>query len=238
MDSPTPTPAPDIDTLDRTDKPPVRRPTLELSVTQIVGGSLAAATAAALSSSLGVAGTIIGAATFSVITAVAGALYTQSLRRTRERVRAGAALPLRARRPAAPPPTATGAPALTRSPIRISRLLAAAAVVFVVAFAGITAYELLTGAPISGGTAGTTLNEVTGTGAGDVDVAPEQERPAGTPSVEPTEASSEVSSEPSATTTPAGTTEPVGTTTPPAGSTTPAPTPSPTPTAPATTPAP
>ncbi len=69
---------------------PVRRIQLDLSPSQVAGGSLAAATAAALSSTLGVAGTIVGAAVFSLITAVVGALYTQSLRRTRTRMAAAA----------------------------------------------------------------------------------------------------------------------------------------------------
>jgi hypothetical protein len=65
-----------------------RKPFLDLSATQLIGGSLAAATAAALGSRLGVVGTIVGAALVSVVSAVAGALYTQSLRRTQELIRA------------------------------------------------------------------------------------------------------------------------------------------------------
>ncbi|MDQ6642174.1 MAG: hypothetical protein M3Y66_06745, partial [Actinomycetota bacterium] len=65
-----------------------RKPLLDLSLTQLIGGSAAAATAAALGSRLGVVGTIVGAALVSVISAIAGAVYTQSLRRTREMVRA------------------------------------------------------------------------------------------------------------------------------------------------------
>ncbi len=55
---------------------------LDLSATQIVGGALAAMTAAALGSQLSVAGTVVGAALASIIAAVAGSLYTASLRRT------------------------------------------------------------------------------------------------------------------------------------------------------------
>lgn len=61
---------------------------LDLSLTQIIGGSLAAATAAGLGSTLGVAGTIVGAAVFSVISAVAASIYTASLRHTREAAKA------------------------------------------------------------------------------------------------------------------------------------------------------
>ncbi len=44
-------------------------------------------TAAALGSQLSVAGTVVGAALASIIAAVAGSLYTASLRRTRDKVR-------------------------------------------------------------------------------------------------------------------------------------------------------
>ena len=44
-------------------------------------------TAAALGSQLSAAGTIVGAALASIIAAVAGSLYTASLRRTRDKVK-------------------------------------------------------------------------------------------------------------------------------------------------------
>jgi hypothetical protein len=64
--------------------PEPERKRLDLSLSQTVGGSLAAATAAYLGSRLGVVGTIVGAAVVSVMSALAGVLYTNSLRRTRE----------------------------------------------------------------------------------------------------------------------------------------------------------
>src|SRR5919112_2566842 len=60
---------------------------LDLSPIQVVGGALAAMTAAALGSRFSVEGTVIGAALASVIAAVASALYTASLRRTHDAVR-------------------------------------------------------------------------------------------------------------------------------------------------------
>jgi hypothetical protein len=60
---------------------------LDLSAAQVVGGALAAMTAAALGSQLSVAGTVVGAALASIIAAVAGSLYTASIRRTREKVK-------------------------------------------------------------------------------------------------------------------------------------------------------
>lgn len=60
---------------------------LELSFTQVLGGALAAMTAAGLGSTLGVAGTIIGAAFASVVAGVAGAVYTASLKTGHAKVR-------------------------------------------------------------------------------------------------------------------------------------------------------
>ncbi len=65
-----------------------KRPVLGLSLTQVVGGSAAAATAALLGSRLGTTGTIVGAALASIVSAIAGALYTASLARTRQVVAA------------------------------------------------------------------------------------------------------------------------------------------------------
>jgi hypothetical protein len=59
----------------------------DLSPSQIIGGALAAMTAAAIGSRLGAAGTIIGAAAASVVAAVSGALYTASVRHTHEKVK-------------------------------------------------------------------------------------------------------------------------------------------------------
>ncbi len=60
---------------------------IDLSPSQVLGGALAAMTAAAIGSRLGAAGTIIGAAAASVVAAVAGAVYTASLRHTHAKVR-------------------------------------------------------------------------------------------------------------------------------------------------------
>jgi hypothetical protein len=64
-----------------------KKKVFDLSMTQVAGGALAAMTAAALGSTLGVAGTIVGAALASVVAGVAGSLYTASLRTGREKVR-------------------------------------------------------------------------------------------------------------------------------------------------------
>lgn len=57
-----------------------------LSLTHVGGGALAAVTAALAASRLGVTGTVLGAAFGSVISTIAGALYTHSLDRAQTRV--------------------------------------------------------------------------------------------------------------------------------------------------------
>ncbi|MGI8679884.1 MAG: hypothetical protein ACR2LX_14625 [Jatrophihabitans sp.] len=77
--------------LDRTSVHPLGRrrrvPRFDLSATQLAATALAAITATFVASYLGVSGTIIGAAVASVATAIGNAVYGQSLRSTRERVR-------------------------------------------------------------------------------------------------------------------------------------------------------
>jgi hypothetical protein len=57
-----------------------------ISIPQIVGGALAAATAAAIGSQLGVAGTIFGAAVASVVGGVAGTFYSAGIEGTHRKV--------------------------------------------------------------------------------------------------------------------------------------------------------
>lgn len=61
---------------------------LDLSLTQVVAGALAAVSAAWAASTLGVAGTVIGAAVVSVTITVLSAVYQHGARRTAERLRA------------------------------------------------------------------------------------------------------------------------------------------------------
>lgn len=163
-----------------------RKPFLDLSLTQLIGGSAAAATAAALGSRLGLVGTIVGAGVVSVISAIAGAVYTQSLRRTQEMIRAreliGAReLMIRAgQRTGAltmPPRPAgresgverDGEPEDDDEPVpgtptmwqRVTwkTILVTAVVVFLIAGIAITATELLTGRSLDG-SEGTTVSNV------------------------------------------------------------------------------
>ena len=123
----------------------------DLSVTQLLGGSMAAATAAALGSRLGVVGTIAGAAVLSVVSAIAGSLYTNSMSRARDVVllvrsrrdlpsgRPVVAIPARMRRGWSGPDRATR-----------RRTLATAGAVFALAAAFLAGLQLATGAPVTG----------------------------------------------------------------------------------------
>ena len=97
---------------------------LQLPITQILAGVLAAITAAFGASYLGVNGTIIGAAVMSLFSAVGTAVYTHSLKRTGERMRAAV-------------------------PSRLARVGTGAVVVFVAALAVLTGVELIAGRPVS-----------------------------------------------------------------------------------------
>ena len=195
---------------------------LDLSVTQIVGGALAAMTAAFLGSRLSVAGTVIGAALASIIAAVAGSLYTASLRRTSDKVRSvwtGAAngTPTRievvtedtartepdaAAAPAAevrPEPVVRrfgSAPTWWRSRRLWKRILVGAIATFALAVAAVTGLELISGQALSGGS-GTTFEQVREPGPGTSSA--DEREPSASPSEESSdtpEPSTEESSEP------------------------------------------
>ena len=154
---------------------------LELSVTQIVGGALAAMTAAALGSTLGLGGTIIGAAFASIIAGVAGALYTTSLRRTRERVKT--VFSGRSASPGAEPPPPVRAPQPARK-LPWKRAVVIALAAFALAIVALTGYEALTGHAISGGK-GTTVEQV-GNGGRQTNTPVTKHTKSPSPSVSPT----------------------------------------------------
>lgn len=178
-----------------TDENP-RKSFLDLSLTQIIGGSLAAATAAALGSRIGVVGTVAGAMLVSVVSAVAGALYTQSLRRTQEMVRARELLgarervqrvSARARRPtlrdASNPELAVIEEAVDEatpsiwSRITWKTVAVTAAVLFLIAAVVVTGTELLTGRSLDGN-GRTTVSRIVGGGPA---ASPTKTTPAPTP---------------------------------------------------------
>jgi hypothetical protein len=159
------------------DKKP-KKSKFDLSVTQVLGGALAAMTAAALGSQLSVAGTVVGAALASIIAAVAGSLYTASIRRTREKVKTvfWTGQPNEVEEPTvmeivsdseghvAEQRSHLVAPEPASSPQRgrklnWKRIAVAALATFAIAAVSLTAVELVTGHALSGGN-GTTFQQV------------------------------------------------------------------------------
>lgn len=180
-----------------------RKPFLDLSATQLIGGSLAAATAAALGSRLGVVGTIVGAALVSVVSAVAGALYTQSLRRTQELIRAREMLGARerlakvgavARRPTLrddPHPDTQEIEAAVEdatpsiwSRVTWKGVAATAGILFVITALVITGTELLTGQSLDGRSRTTVTDVLKGGDSSDTsdNVSPTTQTPTTDPS--------------------------------------------------------
>jgi hypothetical protein len=214
---------------------------LDLSATQVIGGALAAMTAAALGSQLSVAGTVVGAALASIIAAVAGSLYTASLRRTTDKVKTVLAVQpnesedptvieivedrdghVVGQRDHVVGSEATGDPQPRRT-LRLNwkRVAVGALAVFGIAAASLTVFELATGQALSGGE-GTTIQQVRD-GNADRQSDTKKEKPSKKSTEEPTAAATETpTTEPSE----PPTSEPTETTT------------APTPQAEATTPAP
>lgn len=207
------------------DPAPEKKSWLDLSPIQVMGGALAAMTAAGLGSRFSVEGTVIGAALASVIAAVASALYTASLRHTSAAVRgvlggrrsqAAATRGTSARKPVPTGSTAVTPEALAtladpsrRRSVVLSAVLGAVAI-FVLAGGALTMYEAIAGQALSGGR-GTTISQVQREGSEDrrtddpapapTDSAEPSESADPTPTAEPSdtpEAESEPTDEPSA----------------------------------------
>ncbi|MFJ9350618.1 hypothetical protein [Streptomyces sp. NPDC101237] len=135
---------------------------IDLSVPQVAGSAVAAVVAAKLASSVGVYGTILGAGVVSVIATCGGTLFQHFLRRTGEQLRVATVTP-RSREEAAPAPGEFTAGTVYRARTRTwRRPVLAAALVFAVAMAGITTYELVSGSSFSGGSGTTVTGAVTG----------------------------------------------------------------------------
>ncbi|MFJ8174738.1 hypothetical protein [Streptomyces sp. NPDC094469] len=139
---------------------------IDLSVAQVAGSAVAAVVAAKLASSVGVYGTILGAGVVSVIATCGGTLFQHFLRRTGEQLRDATVTP-RPREQAASAPGEFTAGTVYRARARTwRRPVLAAALVFAVAMAGITTYELVSGSSFSGGSGTTVSGAVTGGKAG------------------------------------------------------------------------
>ncbi len=161
---------------EETTNTPEKEKLFDFSLPSIMGGALAAATAAALGSRIGVAGTVIGAAVASLIAATASTLYTGSIKATHRSVRRlwvdedGAPIAAESEQVTAPMPLPTRAS--RRGWWAVGVAVASSAVTAVASFA--IAMGLVTGAEVTTGQR-TTLSQL-------------QDKPKPTPSatVEPT----------------------------------------------------
>jgi len=144
---------------------------VDLSVTQVVAGSLAAVTSAVAASRLGVAGTLGGAAVGSVVATVGAAYYEHYLDRTRQRLRSAAVRrPTRDGRPTPEPPVLSVPASGTLPPTADGNewwrragwaaLGLSAVVAFGIGVLVLTGYEWAAGGPVSGNGGGTTLSRV------------------------------------------------------------------------------
>ncbi len=174
---------------------------LDINWTNSAGSALGAVSAAVLLSSLGVVGTLLGAALGSLCITIGGALYTHSMNVTKEKAAAAAAAASRRAKPRQPesvgsPKSSSRAPEAPATPpaqesrgqvlrgLPWKRILGLAAALFAVTMAIILAFELTTGRAVStytGGTdntgVGTSIPGVKGTGVeapGTDDVIPEE----------------------------------------------------------------
>ncbi|MFF1439347.1 hypothetical protein [Streptomyces sp. NPDC058295] len=158
----------------------MKRKRIDLSVPQVAGSAVAAVVAAKLASYFGVYGTILGAGLVSVVATCGGSLFQHFFRRTGEQLRDTqvrdvqvrdvqvrdpqvAAKP-RVRTPPAPGEFTEGTVHRARSGRR-RRPVVAAALVFGVAMAGITTYELVSGDSFSGDRGTTVTEAVSGGGS-------------------------------------------------------------------------
>ncbi|MGW8636446.1 hypothetical protein [Streptomyces sp. NPDC055793] len=138
---------------------------IDLSVAQVAGSALAAVVAAKLASSFGVYGTILGAGVISVVATCGGSVLQHFFKRTGEqlRVKRTAAVAQGAGRGAAPAPGEFSKGTVYRARTTgWKRPVLAAALVFGVAMAGITTYEVASGENLSGGHRTTVGNALSG----------------------------------------------------------------------------
>ncbi|MBW8794161.1 MAG: hypothetical protein JF597_11345 [Streptomyces sp.] len=139
---------------------------IDLSVPQVAGSAVAAVVAAELASSFGVYGTILGAGVVSVIATCGGSVFQHFFRRTGEQFRDATVTGARTPRPQEQAPPASGRfgeGTVYRARLRTRRRpLVAAALVFTVTMAGITACELVSGNTFGGGAGTTVGSAVTG----------------------------------------------------------------------------
>ncbi|WP_399890198.1 hypothetical protein ACGH7X_29085 [Streptomyces sp. BBFR51] len=137
---------------------------IDLSVPQVAGSALAAVVAAKLASSFGVYGTIVGAGLISVVATCGGSVLQHFFKRTGEQLRVKrtvGAVPTGGE-PASAPGEFTEGTVYRARTTGWKRPVVAAALVFGVTMAGITAYEVASGQNLSGGRSTTVGSAFTG----------------------------------------------------------------------------
>jgi hypothetical protein len=167
---------------------------------QILAGAMAAVTAAVLGSTMGFAGTVVGAGLASIVTTLGGALYLRSIQRTKQGVRtvrdkvvarAGATSVTLVQEdldaddledPEGPAADEDDQPPARRK-MRWPAVIAGAVLAFVLGMMAVTGVEWLRGEPLSGGE-GTTVGGIVRSGQSggqDHDKAPPATRESTTP---------------------------------------------------------
>lgn len=185
------------------------RERFRVSGIQVAAGSAAAATAAFAASSLGLAGTIVGAALVSATITVLAAVYDHSLRRASERLREarllesarrgseGGADPAGRRSEQVAEPDEESTLVLPALDLEGSdgyhwrRIAVVSLLVFALAMAAVTAFELVTGKPVSSlftgdDASGTTIGNVVDRPRRSEDPTPTPSSPDPAPTVTPT----------------------------------------------------
>ncbi len=139
-------------------------------ISQVLAGALAAVTAALIGSTMGVAGTVVGAGLASVVSTIGGVLYQRSIERTTESVRTvrakvvgrsgGATVLVAETDPEEPPKTEPDnrPPAEPRRP-RWPMVVVGSLAAFALGMLAVTGVEWLRGESLSGGT-GTTFGSI------------------------------------------------------------------------------
>lgn len=128
------------------------RPARSLGLTKMAAGGLASATSAVFGSYFGVFGTVGGAAVGSLATALTSDIYQRVLEHTRDRLRPRGGAPVGGYQATPAPPT--------RRRRTLPRLLFVSVVVFALGIGVVSGIEWVRGAPLSGGTHGTSLGHV------------------------------------------------------------------------------
>ncbi len=132
-----------------------------LSAAQVAASALAAGTSAFAASTLGVAGTLIGALVGSLIATIASAVYSHSLRRAGQRLRVMRPVPVRG--DASSEPRVVEGPVRREQPRTWPRVVVGVAAGALLAVGAITGIESLLGHPISDSSgSGTSVGTVIG----------------------------------------------------------------------------